>query len=56
MLKAFRYGTKSEIDFEPVMEKLQIGPSAARQYLSQARKMLKAKFDPDLKSGWFNVG
>jgi hypothetical protein len=46
-LKAFRYGTKLEIDLEPVMKKLQIGPWAARQYLCQARKMLKAKFDPD---------
>jgi hypothetical protein len=47
VLKAWRHGTCLEIDLEPVIEKLQIGPWAARQYLSQARKMLKAKFDPD---------
>ena len=47
VLKAFRRGTSLEIDFEPVMERLGISIWAARQYLSQARKLLKAKFDPD---------
>jgi hypothetical protein len=48
VLKVFRCGsTRLEIDFEPVMKQLGISIWAARQYLSQARRMLKAEFDLD---------
>jgi hypothetical protein len=46
-LKAFRYSKTRVIDLEPVMQKLQIGPSAARHYLCQARKVLRQIFNPD---------
>jgi hypothetical protein len=46
-LKVFRYSAGLQIDLEPVMQKLQIGPEAARHHLCQARKLLRQTFNPD---------